>query len=175
MDESLIYNLNYQIKFHFSYPTLFHRQKIDERGNGSGAFASSSCRDRRRVRGTCKIWHNEQHVSHETCFQTFKDKFVAGEIEVDEFLEQFLTRRKLMHMRKVKVDKMKEIMRKASVQSNPGYPVTNNFPGMSPSLPYPTGIMSMPMPFWWRRETCNQEHNKSINVGIVIEMYIYYT
>ncbi|XP_031783417.1 vacuolar protein sorting-associated protein 37B [Nasonia vitripennis] len=75
------------------------------------------------------------------------EKFLSGDLEVDEFLEQFLTRRKIMHMRKVKVDKMRELMRRPSVHSstNPGYPIAGNFPGM-PSVPYPTGPLSMPMP-----------------------------
>jgi ESCRT-I complex subunit VPS37 len=56
-------------------------------------------------------------------------------MEVDEFLEQFLTRRKIMHMRKVKVDKMRELMRKTSTHStNPGYPIAGNF------------VVPMPMP-----------------------------
>lgn len=71
------------------------------------------------------------------------EKFLAGDIEVDEFLEQFLSRRILMHLRKVKVDKIREILRKSS-HTLP-YP-TSNFPGIAPSIPYPTGPVSMPMP-----------------------------
>ncbi|XP_012288022.1 vacuolar protein sorting-associated protein 37B [Orussus abietinus] len=74
------------------------------------------------------------------------EKFMAGDVEVDEFLEQFLSRRKLMHLRKVKVDKMRELVRKPMMHANPGYPMTNNFPGIGPSVPYPTGPVSMPMP-----------------------------
>lgn len=75
--------------------------------------------------------------------QKVAEKFLAGDIEVDEFLEQFLSRRKLMHLRKVKVDKIREIMRKSS-HSSPYF--TSNFPGIAPSIPYPTGPVSMPMP-----------------------------
>ncbi|KAL2714332.1 vacuolar protein sorting-associated protein 37B [Vespula squamosa] len=71
------------------------------------------------------------------------EKFLAGNIEVDEFLEQFLSRRKLMHLRKVKVDKIREIMRKSSHTAS--Y-FNSNFPGIAPSIPYPTGPVSMPMP-----------------------------
>ncbi|CAB0034882.1 unnamed protein product [Trichogramma brassicae] len=76
------------------------------------------------------------------------EKFLTSDLEVDEFLEQFLTKRKIMHMRKVKVDKMKELMKRPSVHSsiNPGYPISGNFPGLSPAVPYPTGLVSMPMP-----------------------------
>ncbi|XP_014613434.1 PREDICTED: vacuolar protein sorting-associated protein 37B [Polistes canadensis] len=71
------------------------------------------------------------------------ESFLAGDLEVDEFLEQFLSRRKLMHLRKVKVDKIREIMRKSSHTAS--Y-FSSNFPGMAPSIPYPTGPVSMPMP-----------------------------
>lgn len=68
-------------------------------------------------------------------------------MEVDEFLEQFLSRRKIMHTRKVKVDKMRELMRRPVQSSvNPGYPLAGLYPGVSPSVPYPTGRISMPMP-----------------------------
>lgn len=67
-------------------------------------------------------------------------------MEVDEFLDQFLSRRKLMHLRKVKVDKLRELMRKGHSNNTPGYPIASNFPGMAPSIPYPTGPIAMPMP-----------------------------
>ncbi|EFN81711.1 vacuolar protein sorting-associated protein 37B [Harpegnathos saltator] len=79
--------------------------------------------------------------------ETVAEKFMAGDIEVDEFLDQFLTRRRLMHLRKVKVDKLKDLIRKGfSASSVPGYPTISNFPGMAPSIPYPTGSVAMPMP-----------------------------
>ncbi|XP_032688335.1 vacuolar protein sorting-associated protein 37B isoform X2 [Odontomachus brunneus] len=79
--------------------------------------------------------------------ETVAEKFMAGDIEVDEFLDHFLTRRKLMHLRKVKVDKLKELVRKGySANNTPGYPTISNFPGMTPSIPYPTGPVAMPMP-----------------------------
>lgn len=72
---------------------------------------------------------------------------MTGDIEVDEFLDQFLIRRKLMHLRKVKVDKLRELIRKGCSASNTlGYPTISNFPGMAPSIPYPTGPVAMPMP-----------------------------
>ncbi|XP_046740074.1 vacuolar protein sorting-associated protein 37B isoform X1 [Diprion similis] len=80
--------------------------------------------------------------------EKIQGKFMNEEMEVDEFLEQFLTRRKLMHLRKVKVDKMKELMLKPRPSSSGilGYPTSGNFPGMGPSVPYPTGVIGMPMP-----------------------------
>ena len=82
-------------------------------------------------------------------FQKLAEKFLAGDIEVDEFLDQFLPRRNLMHLRKVKADKMQELIRRRTSSgylSGPGYPVNSNYPGMTPSLPYPAGVVSMPMP-----------------------------
>ncbi|XP_014487967.1 PREDICTED: vacuolar protein sorting-associated protein 37B isoform X2 [Dinoponera quadriceps] len=79
--------------------------------------------------------------------ETVAEKFMTGDIEVDEFLDQFLTRRKLMHLRKVKVDKLRELIRKGySTSSTPGYPTISNFPGIAPFIPYPTGPVAMPMP-----------------------------
>ncbi|XP_014211099.1 vacuolar protein sorting-associated protein 37C [Copidosoma floridanum] len=74
------------------------------------------------------------------------EKFLAGETEVDEFLEQFLSRRKIMHLRKVKVDKMRELMRRPPQAANPVYPAAGGYPGMTPQVPYPTEHISMPMP-----------------------------
>lgn len=71
-------------------------------------------------------------------------KFVDGEIEVDEFLDQYLSLRLLVHLRKVKVEKMQELIK--SKDKGVGYAALGKFPGMSPSLPYPSGIVSMPMP-----------------------------
>ncbi|KOC65810.1 Vacuolar protein sorting-associated protein 37B [Habropoda laboriosa] len=79
--------------------------------------------------------------------ETMAEKFLAGDMEVDEFFEQFLSRRKLMHLRKVKVDKLRELTRKSHFTTgSSGYPVASNFPGLAPSIPYPTGPVSMPMP-----------------------------
>lgn len=44
--------------------------------------------------------------------QDIVDKFYNKEIEVEDFLDQFKKARKLMHLRRVKVDKMKELMHK---------------------------------------------------------------
>ncbi|XP_011304646.1 vacuolar protein sorting-associated protein 37C-like, partial [Fopius arisanus] len=58
--------------------------------------------------------------------QKIAEKFLSGDAEVDEFLDQFLTRRKIMHLRKVKVDKMRELKRKPK-SSTEGYPAVNTF------------------------------------------------
>ncbi|GAB0093018.1 vacuolar protein sorting-associated protein 37B [Sergentomyia squamirostris] len=69
-------------------------------------------------------------------------QFIDNEINIESFLESFLATRKTMHLRKLKADKMSELMRNNSNSANfsyPGYPT----PG---SVPYPTGPMHMPMP-----------------------------
>ncbi|XP_078039734.1 vacuolar protein sorting 37B [Augochlora pura] len=78
--------------------------------------------------------------------ESIAGKFLAGDMEVDEFLEQFLSQRKLMHLRKVKVDKLKELIQKSHFSGGPGYPIASNFPGIAPAIPYPTGPVSIPMP-----------------------------
>lgn len=57
--------------------------------------------------------------------------FLDKEIAVDAFLDNFMTIRKLMHLRKFKADKMKELIRNPRVDS---------------SVPYPIGGGMMPMP-----------------------------
>lgn len=84
------------------------------------------------------------------CSKKLAEKFLAGDSEVEEFLEQFMTIRKLMHLRKVKVDKMKELRRRSTsvypAAGGPGYPLASNYSGMGTGAPYPTAQVSMPMP-----------------------------
>lgn len=48
---------------------------------------------------------------------TLQDK----EISIDEFLEQFMIERKLMHMRKLKIEKMSEMMKKTAHKNNQNF------------------------------------------------------
>lgn len=91
-------------------------------------------------------------------------KFQEKEITIDEFSEQFMAARKEMHLRKLKSEKMNELIRTQSnnrngPQSNlpynnrPGtaFPLPTNFypqaPGTGNSAPYPPmAYPSMPMP-----------------------------
>lgn len=86
-------------------------------------------------------------------------KFVSNEITVDEFLDQFLDRRKIVHTRLVKAEKLSKLLSVNPALNNiPNYinspPVNINssyFPGIptaqtTPSVPYPTGPLNMPMP-----------------------------
>lgn len=55
---------------------------------------------------------------------------------VDTFLECYMDSRKLMHLRKFKADKMRELIRNPRVDSSSHHS----------GVPYPMGGMMMPMP-----------------------------
>ncbi|KAG5323410.1 VP37B protein, partial [Pseudoatta argentina] len=113
------------------------RDKINEMRDKSGTMTVDTALDLLQA-AAAEIEEESEGIAQ---------KFLASDIEVDEFLDQFLSRRKLMHLRKVKVDKLREIIRKGHSNSTPGYPpIASNFPGLAPSIPYPTGPVAMPMP-----------------------------
>jgi len=75
-------------------------------------------------------------------------------MDVEAFLEQFHNSRKLMHMRRVKADKMSDLLNKPHVERpsspppfspsyNTPYPPVHQPPK---ALPYPTGPFNMPTP-----------------------------
>lgn len=92
----------------------------------------------------------------------YAGKFLESEVELDEFLDNFLTKRKLMHTRLVKADKLAKILQRGDPSLGigvPNYinapPVSINkgyFPGLPVSpptgggVPYPVGPLNMPMP-----------------------------
>lgn len=90
--------------------------------------------------------------------ETTAKKYLDNEMEIDEFLDQFLTKRKLMHLRLVKAEKLSKLLQRDPTLSNiPNYvnapPVNINssyFPGIpmggGANVPYPTGPLNMPMP-----------------------------
>ncbi|XP_006609472.1 vacuolar protein sorting-associated protein 37B [Apis dorsata] len=113
------------------------KEKLEEIKNKSGEMTADTALDLLQTAAA--------EIEEES--ETIAEKFLAGDIEVDEFLEQFLSRRKLMHLRKVKVDKLRELIRKShTMTSGPGYPIASNFHNLVPAIPYPTGPVSMPMP-----------------------------
>lgn len=86
-------------------------------------------------------------------------KFTDNEINVETFLDEFINDRRTMHLRKLKAEKMMELIRKQSsaaqqqrhsTHGGGGMPAYGNLPGSGfyPSagnIPYPMGPM-MPMP-----------------------------
>lgn len=84
-------------------------------------------------------------------------KFLDGSLDIEDFLQQFTETRKLMHLRKVKADKMSELItQRPLINHVPNYinapPVsinTNYFPNMpsNNAVPYPAyPNIGMPMP-----------------------------
>lgn len=97
----------------------------------------------------------EASQSYYLFFQAIVEKFLSREIDVDEFLEQFINKRKLMHLRHVKADKMEELISKGqatyqNVVTNPALQSSHSssyfpLPPVSASTPYPVGPWQMPM------------------------------
>lgn len=102
---------------------------------------------------------------------TIAKRFLENETELEDFLDEFLTKRRIMHMRLVKAEKLSKILQRDPTLNNiPNYinapPVninTNYFPGISGNIPgnmpnsppyplgpstvpYPSGPIGMPMP-----------------------------
>lgn len=96
--------------------------------------------------------------SEETSEEIVK-KFTDNEIVVETFLEEFLSARKSMHLRKLKAEKMQELLRRQVQGSGPRMgagPAYGNIPSTgfyppprlpySAGVPYPVGGAMMPMP-----------------------------
>lgn len=86
--------------------------------------------------------------------------FLEGDRAVESFLEEFVQARKLAHLRRIKVDKMTELLTRrlprpmggAPPPSRPAPPAPYHQPmmqpvGGAPNPPYPTTHYPMPMPF----------------------------
>ncbi|XP_045590810.2 vacuolar protein sorting-associated protein 37B-like isoform X1 [Procambarus clarkii] len=84
----------------------------------------------------------------ENLVQSFLDK----EHDVDDFLSKFLSKRKTAHLRRIKAEKIEDILNKQSSAHSspyPSQPSTGGGVGYGAnqwSSPYPTQPMNMPMP-----------------------------
>ncbi|KAF4516871.1 hypothetical protein B566_EDAN014365 [Ephemera danica] len=87
--------------------------------------------------------------------EALAERYLASDIDLESFLEQFLIKRKEMHLRRVKAEKMSELIvsptrpappipaRAPYPVNTPPYPATNH----SPYPPYPSmAPMNMPHP-----------------------------
>ncbi|KAJ1520165.1 hypothetical protein ONE63_004380 [Megalurothrips usitatus] len=86
------------------------------------------------------------------------EQFLEGEIDVDTFLDKFQTSRKLMHLRRVKSDKMSDLLNNKQAETQQGpttapYPTfptggVSYYPPAPPvgGAPYPMGPFNMPLP-----------------------------
>lgn len=86
-------------------------------------------------------------------FQAIAEKFLVGDLDIDSFLEQFTARRKVMHLRRVKADKMTEILTRQRNALSPPRSYTHHnppshipLPPVAGSMPYPVPGGYMPMP-----------------------------
>ncbi|XP_063930188.1 vacuolar protein sorting-associated protein 37B [Zophobas morio] len=80
-------------------------------------------------------------------------KFLDNEVELESFLEEFLSKRKIVHLRLIKAEKLSKILsRDPSLDTYMNAPPvninTNYFPGVPApqGVPYPIGPIGMPMP-----------------------------
>ena len=62
-------------------------------------------------------------------FQELAEKFLDGNVEVEEYLPQYLELRKLGHLRKVKSEKMAELLRDRAARQR-----TQSQPQVAPSM-----------------------------------------
>lgn len=71
------------------------------------------------------------------------------ELAIDAFLDSFMTSRKTMHLRKLKADKMVELVRQSKLQNSMGgghQPYTGFYPAQPSSVPYPPAGGNVPYP-----------------------------
>ncbi|NXS97850.1 VP37C protein, partial [Jacana jacana] len=85
--------------------------------------------------------------------ETMAEKFLEGEVALETFLERFSGMRKLSHLRRVRVEKLQEILRKLETAQEPGrdsqHPPPHLPAPMDPPKPqpFPSGSPSFPLPY----------------------------
>ncbi|NXV53483.1 VP37C protein, partial [Uria aalge] len=78
------------------------------------------------------------------------EKFLEGEVPLETFLEQFSGMRKLSHLRRVRVEKLQEILRKLEASQESGRDSQPQLPPHVPAPadpPKPSGAPSFPLPY----------------------------
>lgn len=88
--------------------------------------------------------------------EMYLKQLLDGETTFDVFLDQFMTSRRIMHTRKLKAEKMSDLLKPSPRQSvyptSTFYPSPSHVPGQQTYMntpPYPAGPM-MPMPGMYR-------------------------
>ncbi|XP_065335107.1 vacuolar protein sorting-associated protein 37B [Cloeon dipterum] len=72
------------------------------------------------------------------------EQYLSSDIDLDQFIEQFLVKRKQMHLRRVKADKMAEILASPAESYPPPIPARLPYPAQP--TPYPMSNNNMPYP-----------------------------
>ncbi|KAM6393118.1 vacuolar protein sorting-associated protein 37C isoform 1-T3 [Pluvialis apricaria] len=82
------------------------------------------------------------------------EKFLEGEVPLETFLEQFSVMRKLSHLRRVRVEKLQEILRKLEASQEPVRDSQQQLPPHVPGpadppkpQPFPSGAPSFNLPY----------------------------
>ncbi|XP_074854095.1 vacuolar protein sorting-associated protein 37C isoform X2 [Carettochelys insculpta] len=91
-----------------------------------------------------------QRIEEES--ETMAEKFLEGEVPLEIFLEQFSSMRKLSHLRRVRVEKLQEVLRKSKATQEPAS--DSHFKPQHPGpadeqqpQPFPSGTPSFPLPY----------------------------
>lgn len=85
--------------------------------------------------------------------EAFSENFLSGEIEAEAFLESYLNKRKLCHLRRVKAEKMAELLRQSGASFNITPPISHAGPSANKppypayTTPYRPGAAGPYMPF----------------------------
>ena len=82
--------------------------------------------------------------------ETMMDSYIqSGDRSIEQFIEEYQEKRKLAHMRRIKVDKMKELLARKGSSTTPSRqapPPPGGYGGGNP-LPYPSqSYNNMPLP-----------------------------
>ncbi|XP_038620273.1 LOW QUALITY PROTEIN: vacuolar protein sorting-associated protein 37C [Tachyglossus aculeatus] len=89
--------------------------------------------------------------------EAMAEKFLEGEVPLDTFLESFSTMRRLSHLRRVRVEKLQEVMRKPKAlpevggdgsPRQPPYPTGQTVPARAAEdPPPPSAVTPFPLPY----------------------------
>ncbi|XP_006110344.2 vacuolar protein sorting-associated protein 37C isoform X2 [Pelodiscus sinensis] len=90
--------------------------------------------------------------------ETMAEKFLEGEVSLERFLEQFSSMRKLSHLRRVRVEKLQEVLQKSEASQEPASDSHFNHQHPAPHIttgladeqqpqPFPSGTPSFSLPY----------------------------
>ncbi|XP_025901406.1 vacuolar protein sorting-associated protein 37C [Nothoprocta perdicaria] len=82
--------------------------------------------------------------------ENMAEKFLEGEVPLETFLEQFSVMRKLSHLRRVRVEKLQELLKKPEAPQEPSRDSQQRLPPPVPAeqpQPFPPGAAPFPLPY----------------------------